>query len=60
MLTKPSKTVDENLAQGRMLTEEEDHEMKENLARRNFGCTASTYFAGCVNRICRFDSLSDC
>ena len=36
MLTKPSKTTDEDLPQGRMLTEEEDREMKENLARRNF------------------------
>ena len=24
------------------------------------GCTASTYFAGCVNRFCRSDSFSDC
>ena len=37
MLTKPSKTACEDLPQGRMLTEEEDWEMKENLARRNFG-----------------------
>ena len=36
MFTKPSKTFDEDLPQGRMLTEEEDREMKENLARRNF------------------------
>ena len=36
MFTKPSKTLDEDLPQGRMLTEEEDREMKEMLARRNF------------------------
>ena len=36
MFTKPSKTFDEDLPQGRMLTEEEDRDMKENLARRNF------------------------
>ena len=39
MLTKPSRTTDEDLPQGRMLTEEEDREIKENLARRNFGFT---------------------
>ena len=37
MLTKPSTITDEDLPQGRMLTEEEDREMKENLARRDFG-----------------------
>jgi hypothetical protein len=37
MLTKPSKTAGEDLPQGHMLTEEEDREMKENLAHRNFG-----------------------
>lgn len=36
MLTKPTKTFDEGLPQGRMLTEEEDREMKENLARDYF------------------------
>ena len=36
MLTKPSETFDEDLPQGRMFTEQEDREMKENLARRNF------------------------
>ena len=36
MFTKSSKTLDEDLPQGRMLTEDEDREMKENLARRNF------------------------
>ena len=25
-----------------------------------YPCTASTIFAGCVNRFCRSDSLSDC
>ena len=29
--------TDEDIPQGRMLTEEEDREMKENLAQRNFG-----------------------
>ena len=36
MLTKPTKTADEDLPQGRMLTEEESREMKENLAREYF------------------------
>ena len=43
MLTKPSKTFDEDLPQGRMLTEEEDREMKENLARRNFGMSLDEF-----------------
>ena len=43
MLTKPSKTADEDLPQGRMLTEEEDREMKENLARRNFGMSLDEF-----------------
>lgn len=37
MLTKSSKTFDEDLPKDRMLTEEEDCEIKGNLARRNFG-----------------------
>ncbi len=36
MLTKPTKTFDEDLPQGRMLTEEESREMKEGLAREYF------------------------
>ena len=36
MLTKPTKTFDEDLPQGRMLTEEESREMKENLAQEYF------------------------
>ena len=36
MLAKPSKTADEDLPQGRMLTEEEDREMQEHLARHHF------------------------
>ena len=43
MLTKPSKITDENLPQGRMLTEEEDREMKENLAQKNFGMTLDEF-----------------
>ena len=43
MLTKPSKTTDEDLPQGRMLTEEEDREMKENLAQRNFGMSLDEF-----------------
>lgn len=43
MLTKPSKTSDEDIPQGRMLTEEEDREMKENLARRNFGMSLDEF-----------------
>ena len=36
MLIKPSQTTDEDLPEGRMLTEEESQEMKENLAREYF------------------------
>ena len=36
MLIKPSQTTDEDLPEGRMLTEEESREMKENLAREYF------------------------
>ena len=43
MLTKPSKTADEDLPQGRMLTEEEDREMKEKLARKNFGMSLNEF-----------------
>ncbi len=46
MLTKPSKITDitdEDLPQGRMLTEEEDREMKENLAKKNFGMTLDEF-----------------
>ena len=37
MLINPSATIDDELPEGRMLTEEEDREMKENLARHYFG-----------------------
>ena len=46
MLTKPSKVTeitDEDLPQGRMLTQEEDREMKENLAQKNFGMTLDEF-----------------
>ncbi len=43
MLTKPSTITDEDLPQGRMLTEEEDREMKENLARRDFGMSLDEF-----------------
>ena len=43
MLTNPSKTIDDKLPQGRMLTEEEDREMKENLARKNFGMSLDEF-----------------
>ena len=33
MLTNPSTIIDDELPQGRTLTEEEDREMKENPAR---------------------------
>ena len=36
MLINPSATIDDELPEGRMLTEEEDCEMKENLARHYF------------------------
>ena len=36
MLIKPSQTTDEDIPEGRMLTEEESQEMKENLAREYF------------------------
>ena len=45
MLTKPSKIADEDIPQGRMLTDEEDREMKENLARRNFGMSLNEFTA---------------
>lgn len=43
MLTKPTKITGEDLPQGRMLTEEEDREMKENLAKKNFGMTLDEF-----------------
>ncbi len=43
MLTKPSEITDEDLPQGRMLTEEEDREMKEKLARKNFGMSLNEF-----------------
>ncbi len=43
MPTKPSKPFDEDLPQGRLLTTEEDREMKENLARRNFGMSLDEF-----------------
>ena len=43
MLTKPSKITDKDLPKGRMLTEEEDREMKENLARRDFGMSLDEF-----------------
>ena len=43
MLTKSSKITDKDLPQGRMLTEEEDREMKENLARRDFGMSLDEF-----------------
>ena len=43
MLTKPSEITDKDLPQGRMLTEKEDREMKENLARRNFGMSLDEF-----------------
>ena len=45
MLTKPSKTIDEDLPQGRMLTEQESQEMKENLAREHFGMSLEEFAA---------------
>ena len=36
MLINPSTTIDDDIPEGRMLTEEEDREMKENLARHYF------------------------
>ena len=36
---------DEDLPQGRMLTKEEDREMKENLAQRNFGMSLAEFTA---------------
>ena len=35
--------IDEDIPQGRMLTEEEDREMKENLAQRNFGMNLAEF-----------------
>ena len=45
MPSNPSEITDEDLPQGRMLTEEEDREMKENLARRNFGMSLAEFTA---------------
>ena len=39
----PETIADEDLPKGRMLTEEEDREMKENLARRNFGMSLDEF-----------------
>ncbi|MDE2839358.1 MAG: hypothetical protein OXM03_01890 [Chloroflexota bacterium] len=36
MLARPTETFHEDLPQRRTLTEEEDREMKKNLARKNF------------------------
>lgn len=36
MLINTSTTIDDDLPEGRILTEEEDREMKENLARHYF------------------------
>ena len=35
--------TDEDIPQGRMLTEEEDRQMKENLAQRNFGMSLAEF-----------------
>ena len=43
MLTKPSEITDEDLPQGRMLTVEEDREMQENLAQKNFGMSLEEF-----------------
>ena len=43
MLTDLSTTIDEELPQGRMLTEEEDREMKENLARHYFNMSLDEF-----------------
>ena len=43
MLTKPSEIADEDLPQGRMLTAEEDREMQENLAQKNFGMSLDEF-----------------
>ena len=34
---------DEDIPQGRMLSEEEDRQMKENLAQRNFGMSLTEF-----------------
>ena len=43
MSIQPSDTTDEDLPQGRWLTEEKDMEMKENLAQRNFGMSLAEF-----------------
>ena len=45
MVVEPSEITDENLPQGRMLTEEEDLAMKENLARRDFDMSLEEFTA---------------
>lgn len=42
MLTKPSK-ISVDMSQGHILTEKEDLEMKENLARENFGMSLEEF-----------------
>ena len=39
----PETIADENLPQRRMLTEEEDHDMQENLAQKNFGMSLDEF-----------------
>ena len=43
MLINPSTTIDDDIPEGRMLTEEEDREMKETLARKNFGMSLDEF-----------------
>ena len=41
----PENSHDADLPQGRMLTDEEDRQMKENLAQRNFGMSLEEFTA---------------
>ena len=43
MLTKPSKTIDQEMPKPRILTEEESLAMRENLAQKNFGMSFAEF-----------------
>ena len=43
MLTKPSEITDEDIPQGRILTEEESRLMRETFAQKNFGMSFAEF-----------------
>ncbi len=50
--------TDEDIPQDRMLTEEEDREVKENLAQRNFGMSIADFTKAWLNG--EFDDDREC